>query len=180
MNDDRKEDRQKIVEGIISEYLSKESEESGCSERNAAKRTRIGRFLFYFRIAGSLTIMALLCFLIFSMGFVRGFSVGKEYWAIGKTGKLDAKTEECLGRMWHVRRAVDAYYAENKAYPDVVEMLYGNGFSGKDAVCPSGKKKYVFRKRGDRAVFECPDPGKHGLSAIWCDVKGGPPVIEKK
>jgi hypothetical protein len=60
-----------------------------------------------------------------------------------------------------------------------MEELYQAGLFKEKIVCPASGKEYVFEKREGKEVFSCPNPGKHRVSGLWCNVEGDAPQIEK-
>lgn len=181
MNDNaRPPDRKEELKHIVSDYFEKESHKQERERKMTDMRKGSEKAGRYFRITGLLAIVFLGAYLVFAVMNETGVLRAKTYWAGGEGAVLDAAGEECLGRMWHIRKAIDRYYADNRAYPDVIEAVYKYLPARKESVCPASGAEYVFTERNGQRVFSCPNPEKHGLRGLWGAVAGGPPVVEKK
>ena len=174
-------DRKEELNRIVSDYFGKETDKRDREKKMTDMRKRSEKTRRYFVVTGLLAIVFLSVYLVFAVMGQTGAFRGKTYWADGKgSAALDAAGEECLGRMWGMRKAIDRYYADNSAYPDVVEAVHKYLPDRKDSVCPASGDEYIFTEKDGAEAFACPNPEEHGVKGLWGAVKGGPPVIEKK
>ena len=170
--------KEEFLKGIVSEYEKREKEKESTLE-GKVKRER-GKNAFKSSSAAVALVVTALLMLRLAIVIVAHSEVFSEprYWAGGRSAGYDKKTEECIGRMWQIREAVDRHYNVNKRFPETLEELEKTGLlSKKDLACPATDRKYVIEVKEGVKVFACPDPGAHGFSGLRCRVKGGAPEV---
>lgn len=172
-------DREKRLKGILSDYekfvMNEESMKKASSQKDAVKE----RTFFVFKAAMALIAAAAVLFITAGAVKESGLLKKKHYWAIGQTFDSDYMIQDCIKTLWQLRSAIDAFYANNMRFPDSLNELYANGKISKHYACPASDSEYVMVIKNGRAVFCCPNPDKHDVTSIWCDVKSGPPTIER-
>lgn len=176
---EEKRERDKILDDIIADY--EKGERSGAEAGKAAARDA--------GVENDLTVIArsvaaiavLVACVFFSVALMNqaGFFAQKRFWAIGERRDTDFKIDGCIGNLWAVRSDADAYYASHHRFPSGLDELYGADASRKRPVCPATGAAYATKRVGESVIVCCPNPGKHGVAMLWCDIKGGPPVIER-
>lgn len=76
--------------------------------------------------------------------------------------KTDYTTDECIQNLWKAA----ALLQSNKPVP-------------KELTCPACGKPYIVTKEGDYTTVSCPDPAKHGCSALVVNSKSLVPEVKK-
>ncbi|MBN1526274.1 MAG: hypothetical protein JW919_01635 [Candidatus Omnitrophica bacterium] len=174
-------DREESLKKILSDYEARE--ESKARQKEKARRSEALAGGASFALRALLFAAGVGAVIFFSVRFMQGSGVfeKKVYWAIGRRFVTDNKIEECIGRLWDIRKAMDNYYAKYKTFPVSMEELYRDRKDAKPYTCPATGEAYIMKEAGGRKIFCCPDPKKHAgdVSEIWCDVRGGPPAIER-
>jgi len=167
--------RDDLLKDIVSDYEGRQEEHQEEKEKREHRQgsSAVRRKVLIF--SGVLLIVILTMRLIFIITADSGIYQEPRYWAVGRWRSSDPRMNECLSNMWQMRRAADRYYAANKKFPSTAEVI-----TEKESVCPSSGKPYSVKNREGRAVFYCPTPEKHGVDEVWCAVRTGPPVVEKK
>ena len=173
------ENKEEILKDIISDYEKKGRKEQKSKERSNKRREAKNKLRRLFKIAGVCAIIVLIFrFFVIMVNSTSAFHK-PEYWAIGGRLSSDYKIEGCIGNLWQIRKDSDLYYAANKRFPPTVDELYKGNYLRRGLICPASGRKYIFKEIKGRKVFCCPEPERHGVTEIWCDVKGGPPAIER-
>ncbi|MFH1878585.1 MAG: hypothetical protein ABH883_07255 [Candidatus Omnitrophota bacterium] len=173
-------DNEEILENIITDFES-QKEKAGKKIKQVRKgiaRAKILRSLFY--AAGLFCIIILAVHTGYMSAKYAGILEKARLWYSGVEKAGDYKLAECAGNMWEVRRAVDSFYARNRRFPVVGDDMYRKEYMPKGITCPASGEKYILKNKDGKVVFCCPNPEKHGVSEIWCDVKSGAPVVERK
>ena len=172
-------DRKELLEGIISEYEKKERA-ARAEKRKAASRQRSGQLArkMFVRV-GVLAILVLALRLVWIVYAETGLAE-KPRWAEGVRLKSDYKINECIYMIWRMRSASDYFYMNHGRFPASMDELYGEGLLARDVVCPATGRPYVMGELNGKKVFRCPDPEEHGVKEVWCDVRTGPPVVDRK
>jgi len=174
-------DREESLKKILSDYEARE--ELKARQKEKTRRTEALAGGASFALRALLFAAGVGAVIFFSASFMRGSGVfeKKVYWAVGRRDSTDYKIEECIGRLWDIRKAMDAHYARHKNFPAYMEELYQNEKGARPYTCPASGEAYMMKEAAGRNICCCPTPKKHAadVSDIWCDVRGGPPTIER-
>jgi hypothetical protein len=170
--------KEEFLKKIVSDYEKREKEKESTLERKLKRGHGENSFKSSSAVV-ALVVMALLMLRItIIIAAHSGVFSEPRYWAGGRHAEYDKNTEECIGRMWQIRKAVDRHYNVNKRFPGSIEELGKSGLlSEKDLACPATGRKYLIEVKEGVEVFACPNPGTHGFSDLRCRLKGGAPEI---
>ena len=172
-------ERDDSLRDIVSDYEKRELEKSRSLEKTEQRQKKAAAAKRFLLTAGICVIIVLVMRLVVIVAeHSEGFSEPR-YWVSGRHLGYNKGTEECIGNLWQIRKEVDAYYNREKRFPVSMQELYRAGLLKEKIVCPASGAEYVFVEKDGRKVFSCPNPGRHGVSGLWCNVKGGAPQIEK-
>lgn len=180
MPDHGSPDREKILNDILTDYEAKERSASNAAKGERVRVVSRGRTGHIVLGAGIVLILALAAFAVFVLTGDGGLFGEKRYWAAGVSAESGPHLNECIGTLWTVRAAADAYYARHKAFPDDLETLCEAGFLKAMPACPASGKPYVTRIVGGAPIVACPNAASHDARAVWCGMRGGPPVVERE
>lgn len=172
-------ERDDSLKDIVSDYEKKEIEKSRSLEKVEEKQKEALAAKKLLLPAGVCIIVILVLRLVVIVAEHSEVFTEPRYWVSGRHLGYNKSTEECIGRLWQIRKATDLYYGANKRFPRSMEELYQAGLFREKMVCPASGEEYVFEKKENEEVFSCPNPSKHGVSGLWCNVKGDAPQIEK-
>ena len=172
-------DREDELKKIVADYDAREQKgarEAKKTEREAAVKSTTSSAARMVLYTAAVAAVIFLCARV-----MQGVGVfeKKSFWAAGKMLSTDYKIEECVGRMWDIRKSIDAYYSSHRRFPISMEELYKDRSGIKPYVCPASGKPYIMKAMPGKRIFMCPNPADHDVTEIWCDVTSGPPTIER-
>lgn len=178
MNDSqKKKDRNEELKGIIDDFRGEKKEQAAAKNKAIHKREVKRKLRIVSKALLFLLVVTLAAYNILYFAAAKKKYSSYQYWALGKRGTTDYKLNECIFKLWQIRKSIDLYYAAIGVYPKTIEELSREKFFNINFSCPVSKKQYITKKIGGREVVACPNPQEHNIEEVYIQVNGGPPVI---
>ena len=178
MNDNQeKKGRNEELKDIVNDFKGEKKEQAAAKnkaihKREVGRKIRIISKTLLFLLVGTLIGYNMLYFVV-----TKKEHSSYQYWALGKRVTADYKLNECVFKLWQIRKSVDLYYVANGAYPKTIEELSREKFFNINLSCPVSKKQYITKKIGGREVIACPNPQEQNIEEVYVQINSGPPII---
>ena len=180
MDNESDGDLKKNLASIIDDFDKRQSDQRSKDEKASRKTRGQNAARKVFSVIGVCVIVILAVNSGISFLGKKPF-ISKHYpWIVGLKASQGYRLEDCLFRMWQVRKAIDLYYAQHNDFSSAADALYREGFLAQKIVCPATGSRYSIKQGANGDIFCCPNPSEHGVKDIWADVAGGAPVVERE
>lgn len=169
---------EKVLDDIVNDFRTNKNEKLLEQQKCEIRTSKCYRRRMWFRRISRVLLFASVVYAIATIAIEVRLLQSRPYFAYGGSHGNEFRINQCLYKMWYLRKTIDTFHAAYRRYPENLEELVKSGLLSTAPVCPTSKAKYILFEKNKKTVFGCGDPSAHYVQQIWAYMEGGPPVVE--